>query len=790
MELEYNNLYLILLVSFAVFIIVRSYKKGSRPNILIKDIKEGFGMGPRGPRGLRGEAGPIGERGERGLPGPKGDIGPKGDKGDKGDKGERGERGLSGEKGISGDRGERGLTGDRGEKGDRGMKGDIGPAGKDGARGSRGIQGDPGTFGEKSCIFVGSNVDANWQCPDSYPVYAGASMGSDNSTLKCAGGVAKNATCNIGAGIGAIAIPVLDDNGSITNIKILGTGKNYSVPPRVMVIGGKGNGFSGESLISNGKVIGVNILNEGSGYSKDSKIEFIPLDTGFGAKGMAFISNGIITNIGVISGGSGYKVPPNVWITGGSGSGSRAEAVIEDGHVISLNVLDGGSGYTYSPMIKIEAREAKFGCNYCHLCCKKSSGSTNIEKESILEKRVSRQEGLIQKLLNHTHDIPVIGNYMKGVSNTKAPADVKETPKAQAAQTAQANVKDTSKPSNTLKIAPLDYTMKDWAKTGTPKQSTTEFAPNLAIDSNKSSFSQTAMKANSYWEIDLKEQIELESLYLHFNLLDNKEINVEILLQNKNGAIVQLEKTIIKYNKNAFSKKYDSEFLVKKVRVNILVPTTAKLALYDVNIIGKLAKSCDYYENNYNRIKESNMENIIDNKYDTLDAKESIKAKRLYDSCLNKKKDDKETMDKKAELVKENAAKFREMNKEINAAKKKQSDEAKQKLVVISKQLLKDEELAQDAKKLGVKPPPPMYSKADIDELRKVANWTDTKINKMSDEAAAKCMILYNNYTSKKTRAEELGEESGENPQLIPEATESGKKAEAYYIEYKAKCIM
>ena len=790
MELEYNHLYLILLVSFAIFIIIRSYKKGSQSNIL---IKEGFGMGPRGPRGLRGEAGPIGERGERGLPGPKGDVGPKGDKGDKGDKGERGERGLSGEKGNTGDRGERGLTGDRGEKGDRGMKGDIGPAGKDGARGTRGIQGDPGTFGEKSCIFVGSNVDANWQCPDTYPVYAGASMGSDNSTLKCAGGVAKNATCNIAAGIGAIAIPVLDDNGSITNIKILGTGKNYSVPPRVMVIGGKGNGFSGESLISNGKVIGVNILNEGSGYSKDSKIEFIPLDTGFGAKGMAFISNGIITNIGVISGGSGYKVPPNVWITGGSGNGARAEAVIEDGHVISLNVLDGGSGYTYSPMIKIEAREAKFGCNYCHLCCKKSSGSTNIEKESILEKRVARQEGLIQKLLNHTHDIPIIGNFM---SKTPEKAlEKKQTVKTPQTQIAivepQVIPKVLPKTVATLpKVAPLDYNMRDWAKTGKAKQSTTEFAANLAIDGNKGSFSQTAMKSNGYWEIDLENQIELESLYVRFNLLDNKEITVEISLENKNGAIVQIEKTIIKYNKNAFIKKYDSEFLVKRVRISILVPTTAKLALYDVNIIGKLAKGCDYYENNYNEIKDANMENIIDNKYDTLDAKASIKAKRLYDTCLNKKKDDKETEDKKTELVKDNANKFREMNKEINASKKKQAEEAKQKLVVISKQLLKDEELAQDAKKLGVKPPPPMYSKEDIEELRKVANWTDTKINKMTDEAAAKCMILYNNYTSKKARAEELGEQSGENPQLIPEATESGKKADAYYQEYKAKCIM
>lgn len=120
--------------------------------------------------------------------------------------------------------------------------------------------------------------------------------------------------------------------------------------------------------------------------------------------------------------------------------------------------------------------------------------------------------------------------------------------------------------------------------------------------------------------------------------------------------------------------------------------------------------------------------------------------------------------------------------------KKKSADEAKQKLVVIAKQQLKDEELAQDAKRLGVKPPPPMYSKMEIDELRKVANWTDTKTKNMNDVEAAKCMVLYNNYTSKKQRAQELGEMSVNDPNLIHETKELGEAAEATYQEYLAKC--
>jgi hypothetical protein len=81
-----------------------------------------------------------------------------------------------------------------------------------------------------------------------------------------------------------------------------------------------------------------------------------------------------------------------------------------------------------------------------------------------------------------------------------------------------------------------------------------------------------------------------------------------------------------------------------------------------------------------------------------------------------------------------------------------------------------------------------MYSKDEIDELRKIANWTDTKTKKMSDVEAAKCMVLYNNYKSKKERAEELGELSVNDPNLITEAKELGQSAEATYQEYLAKC--
>ena len=781
MSTQYTNLYLLLLVLFSIYVVYYNYKKTNSPI-----IKEGFGMGPRGPQGLRGALGPAGERGERGLPGMKGD---RGDSGPIGPKGGKGERGLKGDKGDKGDRGERGEKGDRGDKGDRGEKGAIGERGKDGVKGPRGIQGDPGTFGEKSCIFVGSNDESDWQCPDAFPVYAGASMGNELSTLKCAGGVAKNATCNVAAGVGAKAIPVVDENGGITDVKIAKTGKNYSVPPRIMAINGKGTGFVAESLISGGKVIGVNVVNEGSGYTNGTKLEFVPIDTGFGAKGMAFLSNTMVTNIGITSQGSGYKVPPNITITGGGGNGARAEAVIEDGRVVSINVLDGGNGYTYSPTIKIEAKEAKFGCNYCHMCCKKQPQAANKHMESVMEKRLQRQEGLIQKLLNHTHEFPMPATGATAATTTVATGATVATADKQVTVPPllpTPNPRTVPEPPK-KQVVPKDYSMKDWAKSKNvvSKQSSIEFESKLAIDGNDKTFSSTQMKENSYWEMELENQIELEQLVLHFNLLDNKEITVQIEMDNANGAIVNTEKAIIKYNKEIFDKKYNSEFLVKKIKISLISPKVGKLAIYDVKTIGTLARSCKYYEENYNTNRQDNLDKIIDNRYDSLNSTVATRLKKLYDTCVATIKGDKGLQD---QTVAENAKKFREMIKTVNDERKKRADEAKQKLVVIAKQQLKDEELAQDAKRLGVKPPPPMYSKMEIDELRKVANWTDTKTKNMSNVEAAKCMVLYNNYTSKKQRAQELGEMSVNDPNLINETKELGEAAEATYQEYLAKC--
>lgn len=804
MPLGYNDLYLIALVAFAVYIFYNNIVSESsfkRNDLVI----ERFGMGPRGPQGLPGKDGRDGgrgEKGERGLPGNKGDRGDKGEKGDNGQRGERGDKGDRGEKGEKGDRGEKGDKGEKGNKGDtgeRGERGEKGGSGNKGEKGDRGIQGDPGTFGENTCIFVGSSHENNWKCPDTYPIYAGASMGSDSSNLKCSGGVAKDATCNKMAGMGAKAKPFIDENGSIVEIKIISSGKNYLTPPRVSLMNtGNGNGFSGEAVVSNGRLVAINIIRDGYNYNKNTKIEFVSLDSGFGAKGIAFINNGFVAKIGITSPGSGYKVVPSVFISGGGGSGAKAIAEIEDGKVVNINVIDGGSGFTFSPSVKIEAKEAKFGCNYCHMCCKKNPDMPN-KKESLLEKQIKKHEGLIQKLLNHTHEIPSIlvsPREAKMTNETTTKSKQITVPPKQ--EQPRAPIVAPLKPPSleTKQYAEQVKNMNniiDWRKNSKVTQSTTEFDGYIAIKDDKDSrgqkttFSSTQMKDNSWWQIELETAIELHSVYIDVNLIENRESTLRVDLYNSNNMIVgsvTKNSTTSKRIINVEMSDIRKHLIIKKVRITCINPKLSKLAIYKVRVLGKRAKSCLRYEEEFKRVKEENLGKIIDNQYGTLNDKEFKKFQSLYESCINKPEEPQETSEEK---IRESANKFREMMKGESQKKEKEAKEAKEKLIAISKQILKDEELAQEAKQLGVKPPPPMYSKKEIEELRKIANWTDP-MKTMDNKKAAKCFIMYNKFLRMKNETEDLGNKVENMPMFMDELKEKGKKTEELFDEYLAMC--
>ena len=85
------------------------------------------------------------------------------------------------------------------------------------------------------------------------------------------------------------------------------------------------------------------------------------------AKAICTIGDGRITGVYMIDEGSGYEVSPKVVVEGGGGSGCKLESEVVDGKLKKIIVKERGEGFTGTPSIKIESPNMSNGC---YLCCK------------------------------------------------------------------------------------------------------------------------------------------------------------------------------------------------------------------------------------------------------------------------------------------------------------------------------------------------------------------------------------------------------------------------------------
>jgi len=86
----------------------------------------------------------------------------------------------------------------------------------------------------------------------------------------------------IETGKNAELTPVVNANGEITDVVIISGGVNYSTAPEI-VVKGSGKFAKLRSIVSNGKIISIEILNKGKGYSADvgnTTITAVPFGSG------------------------------------------------------------------------------------------------------------------------------------------------------------------------------------------------------------------------------------------------------------------------------------------------------------------------------------------------------------------------------------------------------------------------------------------------------------------------------------------------------------------------------
>lgn len=111
---------------------------------------------------------------------------------------------------------------------------------------------------------------------------------------------------------------------------------------------------SNDVQIAFGGVIGIQLTNQGSGYTSIPRVS-ISGGGGTGAAAKVALLSGSITRIVLQSGGQGYFQPPTIFISGGGGWGATAEATIDPstGTITSINLTSSGEGYTSVPTINI-----------------------------------------------------------------------------------------------------------------------------------------------------------------------------------------------------------------------------------------------------------------------------------------------------------------------------------------------------------------------------------------------------------------------------------------------------
>jgi len=115
-----------------------------------------------------------------------------------------------------------------------------------------------------------------------------------------------------GQGTGALGSPIVQ---TVTGLSLLNAGRNYATPPTLIFEGGGGQGAQGAAEIDTlGKVTSVNIVNPGEFYQEPPYV-LITGGGGIGARAEATISQGSITGINIIEQGVGYTSVPNVIFT-------------------------------------------------------------------------------------------------------------------------------------------------------------------------------------------------------------------------------------------------------------------------------------------------------------------------------------------------------------------------------------------------------------------------------------------------------------------------------------------
>jgi hypothetical protein len=101
----------------------------------------------------------------------------------------------------------------------------------------------------------------------------------------------------------------------------------------------------------NSGITGIEYINFGYGYYDTSQQILYPNKKKSYAKAVCVVSNGKLIGVDIIDGGGGYTTTPNVLVIGGGGKSAKVSCTINSGSINSLTIINEGSFYTHAPSI-------------------------------------------------------------------------------------------------------------------------------------------------------------------------------------------------------------------------------------------------------------------------------------------------------------------------------------------------------------------------------------------------------------------------------------------------------
>ncbi len=146
-------------------------------------------------------------------------------------------------------------------------------------------------------------------------------------------------------------------------VRVIGGGKltSYDIPlvsSQFASVGGKDNTIvkmSGPLISSKSASSKITLDTQlGTKFAYDPTVK---IDTGSGAKIQAVVSNGKIVTVQIVNGGQNYFNEPSI-VVSGMGKDAVLRPIISNGSIVSVDIINSGDGFTIPPVLTVNVTDS------------------------------------------------------------------------------------------------------------------------------------------------------------------------------------------------------------------------------------------------------------------------------------------------------------------------------------------------------------------------------------------------------------------------------------------------